>query len=85
MLSALSVRLAQSRVGPLGTIFIFCLLVLLISTLSRIGLGLWQAERVAAVDGWPHLLIQGLRVDIATLCWLWGIAALGSVVFASNN
>lgn len=71
--------------GPFRAIFIFCLLALLIVTASRLGLGVWQADRVAAVDGWPHLLIQGLRVDIATLCWLWGIAALGTALFSGNH
>lgn len=72
----------QNKVhGPFRAIFIFSLFVIFITTLSRIALGLWQADRVAAVDGWSHLLMQGLRVDIATLCWLWGIAALGTALF----
>jgi phosphoglycerol transferase MdoB-like AlkP superfamily enzyme len=40
--------------------------------LTRFGLALWYGERVQASDGWQPLLLQGLRVDIATLCWLWG-------------
>ncbi|PIW63015.1 LTA synthase family protein [Shewanella sp. CG12_big_fil_rev_8_21_14_0_65_47_15] len=85
MLSGLSARGRQGAHGPFRAIFIFCLLVLLIASASRIGLGLWQAERVSAVDGWSHLLIQGLRVDIATLCWLWGIAALGTALFSGEH
>ncbi|GIU01748.1 LTA synthase family protein [Shewanella morhuae] len=71
--------------GPFRAIFIFSLLVIFITTLSRLALGLWQADRVTAVDGWSHLLIQGLRVDIATLCWLWGIAALGTTLFSGDH
>lgn len=71
--------------GPFHALFVFCLFVLLIVTASRIGLGLWQDERVAAVDGWSHLLIQGLRIDIATLCWLWGIAALGTALLSGDH
>lgn len=85
MLSALPPSRRPCTYGPFRVIFIFCLLVLLIVTASRLGLGLWQADRVAAVDGWPHLLIQGLRVDIATLCWLWGIATLGTALFSGNH
>ena len=74
-----------SFLGPFRSIVIFCLIALIIVTLSRIGLGLWQIERVSAVDGWSHLLLQGLRVDLATLCWLWGIAALGTAIFSGDH
>ncbi len=43
-----------------------------LSPISRLALGLWQLERVDAVAGWQEMLLQGLRVDFATLCWLWG-------------
>ncbi|WP_413472954.1 LTA synthase family protein [Shewanella baltica] len=85
MQSGLSPRGHNNAHGPFRAIFIFSLLVLFIATASRIALGLWQADRVAAVDGWSHLLIQGLRVDIATLCWLWGIAALGTALFSGDH
>lgn len=71
--------------GPFRSLFIFCLIALAVVTLSRIGLGVWQGERVSAVGGWSHLLIQGLRVDIATLCWLWGVAALGTALFCGDH
>ncbi|MGL4937391.1 LTA synthase family protein, partial [Shewanella sp.] len=85
MQSGLSPRGQNNDHGPFRAIFIFSLLVLFIVTASRIALGLWQADRVAAVEGWSHLLIQGLRVDIATLCWLWGIAALGTALFSGDH
>lgn len=66
-------------------IAIFGLLAMVALTASRIGLGLWQSDRVAAAEGWTHMLLQGARVDLATLCWLWGIAALGTVIFAGNH
>lgn len=74
-----------AKMGPFRAILYFGLMTLVITTLSRIGLGIWQADRVAAVDGWSHLLIQGLRVDFATLCWLWGVAALGSAIFSGEH
>lgn len=75
----------STTAGPFRAILYFGLIALIITTLSRIGLGLWQAERVAAVEGWSHLLIQGLRVDIATLCWLWGVAALGTALLSGDH
>lgn len=74
-----------SVLGPFRSILCFCLIALLIVTLSRIGLGIWQFDRVAAVGGWSHLIIQGLRVDLATLCWLWGVAALGTAIFSGDH
>ena len=85
MQSGLSAGGRKGAHGPFRVILIFSLLVLAIATASRIGLGLWQGERVAAVDGWSHLLLQGIRVDIATLCWLWGVAALGTAIFSGDH
>ncbi|QYK12751.1 LTA synthase family protein [Shewanella rhizosphaerae] len=76
---------SHKKHGPMRAIVYFGLIALAITMLSRIGLGIWQADRVAAVDGWPHLLLQGLRVDFATLCWLWGIAALGTTIFGGDH
>ncbi|MCE9680153.1 LTA synthase family protein [Shewanella sp. AS1] len=78
-------KLRSSKTGILGAICCFALIAIAITTLSRIGLGLWQLERVSAVDGWSHLLFQGLRVDLATVCWIWGVAALGSVIFSGDH
>jgi phosphoglycerol transferase MdoB-like AlkP superfamily enzyme len=75
----------KARQGAFKAILIFSLLSLLVMTLSRIGLSLWQFDRVNDAAGWSHILVQGLRVDIASLCWLFGIAALGTALFASDK
>ena len=67
----------KSNRSPLFPIFIF----VLIFTLSRLGLSLWQADRVSAVNGWTELFLQGLRIDIVALCYLFGVPALFSVLF----
>lgn len=69
----------------LRAILWFGVIALIVLLLSRTGLAIWQFERVQAADNWSHLLLQGLRIDIATLCWLWGIAALGTVLFAGHH
>ncbi|MBO2580382.1 LTA synthase family protein [Shewanella algae] len=71
--------------GPFRGVLTFSLLALLCLMLSRIGLGLWQYERVTAVGGWSHMLLQGLRVDVAMLCWLWGVVALGTALFGGDH
>lgn len=59
----------------------FMLVVLLVLTISRFLLSLWQFERVFAIDGWKQIMLQGLRVDIATLSFLLFFPLLTSTVF----
>lgn len=66
-------------------ILIFIGINLIILSLSRLGLSLWQAERVSAVDGWFSVLLQGLRIDIVSICYLFGLPALLSLFFGSNQ
>ena len=56
-------------------IFFFSLINLIVFTLSRLGLSLWQQERVSAVNGWGELFLQGLRMDVVSLCYLFGVPA----------
>lgn len=44
-------------------------------SLSRIGLAVWHASAVSEAEGWLRVLVQGLRVDVATMCMFLGIAA----------
>ena len=61
----------QTR-SPLYPIFLFVIINLIIFTLSRLGLAIWQADRVSAVAGWGQLFLQGLRMDIVALCYfIW--------------
>lgn len=69
----------------LSPIFYFIGLNLLIFTLSRLGLSLWQAERVSAVEGWFPLFVQGLRIDIVSLCYLFGVPALLTVLLFNHG
>jgi len=56
--------------GPFWPIAIFSVIALITLSASRAGLGLWQQERVDAVAGWSQLLLQGIRVDLATLLYI---------------
>ena len=48
----------------------FFLLGLLGLGLSRFGLALWKHAQIAEVGGWTQVLLQGVRVDVASLCLL---------------
>ena len=39
-------------------------------SISRLALAGWQYERVTETQGWLSIMLQGLRIDIATLCLL---------------
>ncbi|ATE70809.1 LTA synthase family protein [Lysobacter capsici] len=60
-----------ARVAPFLCCFGIGLAVL---SLSRLGLALWQADAVNDADAWSRVLLQGIRVDIASLCMLLSIA-----------
>ena len=66
-------------------IFFFSLINLIVFTLSRLGLSLWQQERVSAVNGWGELFLQGLRMDVVSLCYLFGVPALLTVLLYHQN
>ena len=74
----------QTR-SPLYPIFLFVIINLIIFTLSRLGLAIWQADRVSAVAGWGQLFLQGLRMDIVALCYLFGVPALFTVLFHNSR
>ena len=67
-----SLARAASALAPF--LLVFAAGLALLST-SRLGLSLWHAGAVAAVDGWAPVLLQGVRVDIATMCMVLGVAA----------
>ncbi len=62
-------RLA-GRCGPYAALALLFLIGLPLLSLSRAGLMLWQAERVAATGIWSEMLLQGVRVDLIQLSLL---------------
>ncbi|MGL5504081.1 MAG: LTA synthase family protein, partial [Aeromonas veronii] len=75
----------KQRLGPFWPFAVFCALALFSLSFSRIALGLWQLERVDAVAGWQEMLLQGIRVDFATLCWVWGVPAMLTLLLAGPH
>lgn len=67
-----------SRFGPYAPLVAMLLIGLLMLSASRIGLMLWQWERVAASGLWLEMLIQGVRVDLIQL----GLMAVPLVLVA---
>ncbi|MBE4601483.1 LTA synthase family protein [Vibrio navarrensis] len=67
--------------GPLHPVLAFSAVALGLLTASRVLLAVWQADRVSAAEGWLNLIVQGVRVDIATLSWLFILPALLAALF----
>ena len=75
----------KRAMGPAWPFVCFLLLNLLLLSLSRLGLAAWQAERVTDTGGWAHLLLQGLRIDVSTLSWLFGVPMVFTMLLADEH
>ena len=75
----------RNWMGPFWPVGCFALFSLLVLAASRLGLALWLSDRMAAVDGWWPVMLQGTRVDVATLCWLWGVPLLFTVLLGGDH
>lgn len=56
--------------GPLWVLAVFFFALLCLLTFARLGLSLWQSGRVFTEGAWHFVFVGGLRVDIATLCYI---------------
>ncbi|TMM45039.1 LTA synthase family protein [Colwellia ponticola] len=56
--------------GALSALMSFYLVMLFVLSFSRLALVLWQSERTLMNDAWLTILINGLRIDISTLCYV---------------
>lgn len=66
-------RAALLRLRPAAGVVLLAMVLL---SLSRLGLAVWHHDQVSAAMGWGPVLLQGLRVDIATLSLLLGPAII---------
>ncbi|MGU3841633.1 LTA synthase family protein, partial [Vibrio diabolicus] len=58
---------------------------LIFLSISRVLLAYWQLDRIDSINDLIYILGQGLRVDIATLCWLFILPALLSALMPLNG
>ncbi|MCF7483051.1 LTA synthase family protein [Vibrio sp. J1-1] len=71
--------------GPLQPIAVFSLFSLTFLSLSRVLLLCWQSDRIESFQDLIYILGQGVRVDAATLCWLFVLPALLSALLPFNG
>ncbi|PVX32656.1 phosphoglycerol transferase MdoB-like AlkP superfamily enzyme [Pasteurella langaaensis DSM 22999] len=75
----------KRSLGAIYPIFIFFITNLILLSCSRVLLGLWQKERVDSVDGWLPMLLQGVRIDVSALCWLFAPLVIIALFLGGKN
>jgi phosphoglycerol transferase MdoB-like AlkP superfamily enzyme len=75
----------KRKLGPLYPIVVASIIILLTYSLSRLGLAIWHADRVSDANGWVAIFISGLRIDIASVCYLFVLTSLLMSLFSGSH
>ncbi|MCD8298758.1 MAG: LTA synthase family protein [Opitutae bacterium] len=80
-------RCLKNFFGPVFPIFATICLNMALLSIWRVGLSLWQFDRVSAIGAgaWPQLIFSGIRVDFASMGWLMLVPAVISALFLAEN
>lgn len=70
---------------PLAIYAYYFLAMLLLLSISRLALSVWLYQRVNVENAWAQVVLQGLRIDIATLCLLLIIPILYTILFSNGR
>ncbi|HOY22167.1 MAG TPA: LTA synthase family protein, partial [Cellvibrio sp.] len=68
--------------GPYATVLQMLLIGLIVLSLSRVGLTIWQWDRVSATGLLLEMLVQGVRADLIVLGYFVAISVLLAPFFA---
>ena len=71
--------------GPLWVTAIFFLVALVILSSFRLGFVIWQADRVSTTHDFLLIMINGLRIDISSLCYLFLLPILATLLCYFSN
>jgi len=76
----------KTALGPLWVTLVFFILALAILSTFRLGLVIWQADRVTNSNDFLSIMLSGIRVDISSLCYLFMVPILLSLcVYMCNK
>lgn len=75
----------KAALGPLWVTVIFFLVALVILSAFRLGLVIWQVERVNNMSDFCSIMLSGIRVDISSLCYLFMVPILISLCSYISN
>lgn len=82
LISALTGERVKYKLGALLPLLCFALIDLMLLSLSRLMLSIWQSERVFSTTDYGKIFIGGLRIDISSIGYLF-IPALLLVIAAT--
>lgn len=71
--------------APVRPVLWFFTIGLLLLSLARLGLSAWKFDAVSQAHGWVPVLLQGLRVDVATMCLLFGLPAVALLLLPAHR
>jgi phosphoglycerol transferase MdoB-like AlkP superfamily enzyme len=74
----------KNRLGFFYPFFLYIIISLGALFVSRLGLSLWQADRISSANGWVPVVFQGARIDISTISIQVGIVALFSTFLSGR-
>lgn len=72
-------------IAPVRPVLLFFIAGLVLLSVARLGLALWQFDAVSQAHGWAAVLLQGVRVDVATLCLLFGLLAVALLLLPAHR
>ena len=71
--------------APVRPVLWFFTIGLLLLSLARLGLSAWKFDAVSQAHGWVPVLLQGVRVDVATMCLLFGPPAVALLLLPAHR
>ncbi len=71
--------------GPLYPLVSASIAILCLFALSRIALSIWHFDRVSEAEGWTNILLSGLRIDLASLGYLFVLPALLASLISGDH
>lgn len=76
LISVLTGERSKFKFGALLPLLCFALIDLVLLSLSRLMLSVWQSERVFSTTDFSQIFIGGLRIDISSIGYLFAPALL---------
>ena len=71
--------------GPLWITATFFIVALGMLSAFRLGLVIWQIDRINNLDDFLSIMLNGMRIDISSLCYLFAIPILISFISYITN
>ena len=75
----------KAVLGPLWVTAVFFIVALVMLSVFRLALVIWQADRVNNLNNFFSIMVSGIRIDISSLCYLFTVPILISLCSYVSN